>query len=140
MKAFMLLFAIALPGSVAAQDTIPKFTVKATTDRPLTFRVETHGSWVRVVEAAGITVRHDGSTRLVDIVAPATLDVGGEGALEIRLLAPDSTMMEVSPVPNALADGRSVFIRGKTIILRRSAGRRQLSLIHSDQTFIRGRN
>jgi hypothetical protein len=140
MKAFVFALLVTIPAtSAAAQDTVPErthFTVKSPTDQPLTFRVETKGSGVQVSRAAGITMRGDGNARLLEITAPATLAVEGTNALEIRLLAPDGAQLEVSPEPNDI-DGRSIFLRGGTIVLGRFAAQRRIQLVESEWVFVR---
>jgi hypothetical protein len=144
MKALVVvLLVFAVAGPALAQDAIPKltqFTVKSATDGPVTFRVDTRGSWLQISRAAGIVVRHEGDLRIVDITGPATLDIGGEGELEINLVAAEGSRLELSPLPNEFSDDRAIFIRGATIALRRSAGHRQISVIKSDEVITRPRS
>jgi hypothetical protein len=138
----LLLSAVAWPcdAQSIAQQSNEQLHIRSASAREVAFRVETQGSWVQVSRSSAITVRHEGAAKIVELTTPATLEIGGEGDLEVALLTSEpAARLELTALSSDTADGRRVFIYGDTIILRRSAGRPSLALHHADAVFLRRR-
>jgi hypothetical protein len=138
MKALIPVFlGLTAAASAAAQQRPVQLHVKSAADEKVMFRIETVGSGVQLSGAAAITQRHESGRRIVEITAPAVLDVVGEGDLEIRLIASDNARLELTAPESTLPGARSVAVRGGRITLRRAAGSRHLGLREADEVIVR---